>query len=83
MPWTATVGWKSPKPPRSTVLLLSSSRHAKPTRGLKLFLSALTSVSGTPASDGDERAVRARCRPGGSFAATSAFGTTWWPPSSG
>ena len=41
-------GGTSPKPPRSTVLLLSSSRQAKPTRGLKLFLSVLISVSGRP-----------------------------------
>ena len=50
-PCTATVGWKRPKPPRSTVLLSPPSRQAKPTRGLKLFLSVLMRVSGKPMSE--------------------------------
>ena len=73
MPCTATVGWNSPKPPRSTVLLLSSSRQAKPTRGLKLFLSVLISVSGRPTSSAVSVRPSARS-PGGSSAATAVVG---------
>ena len=47
----ATVGWKSPKPPRKTVRSLPPTRQAKPTRGLKLFLSELIRVFGMPTSD--------------------------------